>query len=98
MDSNVAIQNLFDSSYFSFIQNGFSYQINPVENGLSLSITNLIFGNVLFQNFPLKTKDFNSYQIKIYPNPNSLKIFPTAQNLIVKKIEVYNTNYKNKIA
>lgn len=88
---NPSVYNSFEESYFNFLTIGGWYQITPTNNGLILTMQNLIFGQAQFQNFPLQSNDFEKEQIVIYPNPTNSKLFLNYNSLVISKIELINT-------
>jgi len=89
------IHNSFESSYFEFLKSAIQYQITPLGQGLVLKMFTPLFGDAIFQNYPLKTIDFDSEQIAIYPNPTSSNIFLNLKPFVVSKIQVINSIGQN---
>ena len=89
------MQNSFEESYFGFLQSVSFYQISPHGQGLILTMYNPIFGSAIFQNFALKTTDFTSESLVIYPNPTNSSIFLNLNQLLVSKIQVINSIGQN---
>ena len=88
---NSEIHNSFEQSYFGFMQSAQFYTIGSERDGLVLTINNPLMGQAVFQNRPLKTKDFQSDLVALYPNPSSDKVFLDATQLTISKIQVVNT-------
>ncbi len=89
------MQNSFEESYFGFLQSVSFYQISPQGQGLILTMYNPIFGIAVFQNFALRTTDFTSERLVIYPNPTNSTIFLNLNQLVVSKIQVINSIGQN---
>ncbi len=89
------MQNIFEASYFSFLQSASFYQIYPEGQGLILTMYNPIFGSAIFRNLALKTVDFTPERLMIYPNPTNSKIFLDFNQLVVSKIQVINSIGQN---
>ena len=85
------IHNYFEVSYFGFLQYSSQYQIIPQVSGLLLILNNPIFGQAIFQNFPLKTTEFDLERIAIYPNPSNSTIFLNLNQIAILNINVINS-------
>lgn len=83
--------NNFEGSYLSFLQSTGWYNIATESNGLVLTMDNPIFGRAIFKNYRLKTTDFESDQVAIYPNPSSSKIFINYNQLVISNVEIINS-------
>ena len=83
--------NYFEVSYFGFLQYASQYQIIQQGSGLLLMMNNPIFGQAIFQNFPLKTTEFDIEKIAIYPNPSNSVIFLNSNQVVISKINVINS-------
>jgi heat shock protein HslJ len=81
----------FEDSYFGFLQSGGQYSISPEGSGLILIINTALFGQAIFQNFPLTTATFAREQIAIYPNPSSSKVYVAANTMQISKIQFINS-------
>lgn len=77
------------------MQSGGWYQITPEGNGLILTMTNPLMGQAIFQNFTLKTTDFDRERIAIYPNPSNSVIYLQEEQLMISKIQVKNSLGQN---
>jgi len=89
----IQIHNFFEDDFFSFINSNGNilwFQITQDSGGLTLTLSNQIFGWAIFKNYPLSISDFYLNEIKIYPNPSSSRIFRKSQKDPVTKIELYN--------
>ena len=86
-----ASHNSFEAGFFSFMQSGGQYYISGAGNNMNLIISNPIFINYVFRNYPLSTQNFNLNQIVLYPNPADSTIFVDSQNNLVDKIEIFNS-------
>ncbi len=84
--------NLFEDSYFGFLQVVVNYEIIPDGNGLMLTISGSTFGQAVFKNYALSTTDFELNKIKVYPNPTNSILFTNLQNKKIVKVELLNTN------
>lgn len=89
------IYNSFEESYFNFLVMGGWYQIIPMGSGLGLTMQNPIFGQAIFQNFPLKSTDFEAETIAIHPNPTNSKIFLNFNRFVISKIQIINSIGQN---
>ena len=85
------IHNSFEGSYFGFMQFAGQYQIFPEGTGSILVMNNPIFGQAVFQNFPLATPDFELEKIAIYPNPSNDVFYLNSNQVVLTKIEVINS-------
>jgi len=87
--------NLFELNYFDFLQSTLYYQIYPQGQGYILTLTHPLMAQEIFQNFPLKTSEFDSDKITIYPNPTDSTVFLNLEQLVVSKIQVVNSIGQN---
>lgn len=87
--------NSFEASYFNFLQSGILFEIATEGQGLRMTMYNGIFGVAIFQNFLLKTSDFDAEKIALYPNPSDAVIFLDFNQLMVSKIRVINSIGQN---
>ena len=93
-DCGITMHNDFENEYLSFIQLVSGYQIDPVENGLMLSMSTFAFGQATFFNYQLNTTEFELQQVEIYPNPTNSKVHLKSKNSSIRKVEFYNTSGK----
>ena len=91
-DCGMPQHNLFEDSYFEFLQSVVNYDIIPDGNGLMLTIGGAAFGQAVFKNYKLNTTDFEINKIKVYPNPTNTILFTNSQNLEIVKVDLLNTN------
>ena len=89
------IHTSFEESYFVFLQYLAQYQIIQQGSELLLIMNNQIFGQAIFQNFPLKTTEFDSEKISIYPNPTKARININANQILISKIQIINSFGQN---
>ena len=89
------IHTSFEGSYFGFLQFASQYQIITQGSGLLLIMNNPIFGQAIFQNFPLKTTEFDLEKIAVYPNPTKARININANQLLISKIQIINSFGQN---
>jgi len=85
------LHNWFEDSYFSFLQGGGWYTIEPDASGLVLTISNPIMGYAIFRNYLLGTTDFEINQITIYPNPGSTGIYINDELSTISNIQLINS-------
>lgn len=90
-DCETQIRNSFESEYFSFMEIAIGYQITSENDGLVLNLSTPVFGEAVFKNFTLNTKDFDLNQTEIYPNPTNSIIYIKSKNTSITKIEFYNS-------
>lgn len=96
LDCDTTTHNLFEGNYFSFLQSPLVYyQITPTSGGLTLMMSNQIFGIAVFQNTPLGTKDFDIDTIVIYPNPSKTVVYINTNQLVISKIQILNSLGQN---
>ncbi|MCF6133422.1 T9SS type A sorting domain-containing protein [Flavobacterium wongokense] len=88
-------QDFFESGYFSFMQSGGWYQITSEGIGLVLTMNNPIFGQAVFQNFPLKNSEFDLAKVSIHPNPASSVVYLDSGQLAISKIQIVNSLGQN---
>lgn len=89
----IQIHNFFEQDFFAFMNgdgDNLWFQITPDSEGLTLHLSNQIFGWAIFKNYPLSISDFYLNEIKIHPNPSSSQIFIKSEKYPVTKIELYN--------
>lgn len=92
MDCGITVHNQFEDNYFGFLQtSGGWYNIYPEGTGYGLVMYNPIFGQAVFQNFPLSSADFKLEQIILYPNPTKNVIFINANQLPIYEIRIINS-------
>ncbi len=84
--------NLFEDSYFGFLQVVVNYEIIPDGNGLMLTISGSTFGQAVFKNYALSTTDFELNKIRVYPNPTNSILFTNSANIKLLKVELLNIN------
>ncbi len=84
-------QTSFEGGFFTFMQSSGQYNISGTGNNMILIISNPIFINYVFRNYPLNTQNFNLSQTVIYPNPVDSKLFVDSQNNLIDKIEIFNS-------
>lgn len=90
-DCKTQIHNLFETEYFGFLEYAIGYQITSENDGLVLNLFTPVFGEAVFKNFTLNTKDFDLNQTEIYPNPTNSIIYIKSKNTSITKIEFYNS-------
>lgn len=100
-DSEVLFQTLLacdsdlhanvEGTYFNFMHSMGQYQIMPNANGLTLILYTPLFGQAVFQNYPLSTTPFDLKSVAIYPNPVSTTFSVDAPQLDISEIAVCNT-------
>lgn len=95
VDCGIPIHNEFEDNYFAFMQGAAYYQIYPEGSGLVLMMGTLLFGQAVFQNFPLSTTDFKLEQLAIYPNPAKEVLYINAEQVIISKIQIINSLGQN---
>lgn len=96
LDCGTTTYNQFEDSYFSFLQSSIGfYQIYPEGTGQVLRMDNPIFGTALFQNFTLKTADFEFERIVLYPNPAKAVLYLSTNQLVLSKIQIINALGQN---
>jgi hypothetical protein len=89
------IHNTLEISYFNFLQSAIQYLITPQGEGLIMTMYNPLMGTAVFQNFSLKTSDFDSERIAIYPNPTNSDIYLNFKSLNISKIQIVNSIGQN---
>lgn len=89
------IHNTLEISYFNFLQSAIQYMITPQGEGLIMTMYNPLMGTAIFQNFSLKTSDFDSERIAIYPNPTNSDIYLNFKSLNISKIQIVNSIGQN---
>ncbi|MEO5777205.1 MAG: T9SS type A sorting domain-containing protein [Flavobacterium sp.] len=89
------IHNSVEGSYFYFLQSPGYYNIYTEGTGRVLIFGTPLFGQAIFQNFPLKNKDFSLEQIAIYPNPTSSTVFINSNQIPISKVQVINSLGQN---
>ncbi len=94
-DCNIQVHNSFELPYFDFMRSGGFYQIIPQNEGLVLMISNFIFGSAIFTNYPLNNTSFDFNRITIYPNPVKSKFSLSYPNLMISKVEIFNSLGQN---
>lgn len=94
-DCNIQVHNSFELSYFDFMRFGGFYQIIPQNEGLVLMISNFIFGSAIFTNFTLSNNDFDYSRINLYPNPVKSKFSLNYSNLMITKVQIFNSFGQN---
>ena len=88
--------NFFEDSYFGFLQSSiWYYQIYTEGSGLVLRMDNPIFGTAIFQNYALKSTEFDLEKIAIYPNPTEARININANQILISKIQIINSFGQN---
>ena len=90
-------QDMFEQSYFNFINNGSElyYTITIEANGTRiLDIYDLIFNGMRFKNIPLATNDFSKGLTSIYPNPVSETLFISSENIPIQQMSIYSLSGK----
>lgn len=90
-DCFVPMHDLFEDSYFGFLQWVVNYEIVPDGDGLKLTIGGATFGQAVFRNYLLNLTDFELKKIKIYPNPTKSLLFINSQNEKIVKVNLLNT-------
>ncbi len=91
-DCGISQHNLFEDSYFGFLQWVISYEIIPDGNDLKLTMGTATFGQAIFKNYTLSTTDFELNKIKVFPNPTNSILFTNSQNKKISKVDLLNTN------
>jgi len=86
----IALYNSFENSYIGFMNGMWWYEITQDGNDLILNIYNGVFGQAVFKNTTLSSKDFTLDKIKVYPIPSNSKVFIKSNSNTVTKIEIYN--------
>jgi len=86
--------NAFENEYSELLQIMAFYSINSNENGMTLSISTPIFGNAIFNNFPLSLREYDHSSIEVFPNPSSSVIHINAKNDIILDIELFSSTGK----
>ena len=81
----------FEGAFFSLFQSGGQYYISGTGNNMSLVISTPIFNNYIFGNSQLNSSNFELKQTKIYPNPANSKLFLDSENILIDKIEIFNS-------
>ncbi len=81
----------FEGAYFSFLQSGGQYYLSGSGANMTLIISNPIFINYVFRNYPLHSPDFDLERISIYPNPAKTTIFLNPTQVIISKIQIINS-------
>ena len=81
----------FEGAFFSLFQSGGQYYISGTGNNMSLVISTPIFNNYVFGNSQLNSSNFDLKQTKIYPNPANSKLFVDSENILIDKIEIFNS-------
>ncbi|MDN3677005.1 T9SS type A sorting domain-containing protein [Flavobacterium paronense] len=94
-DCGVLSHNSFEDSYFGFMQSAAYYNIYTNGTGLGLVINNPIFGQAVFQNFPLSTTAFKLEQITLYPNPAKSVLYINTNQVAISKIQIINSLGQN---
>jgi len=87
----IDLYNFFENSYLGFMNGMWWYEITQDANDLILTIYNLVFGQAVFKNTTLSSRDFALNKIKVYPIPSNSKVFIKSNNNTITKIEIYNT-------
>lgn len=90
-DCGAQVHNSFETEYFSFMEYAIGYQITSENDGLVLNLSTAVFGEAVFKNFTLNTRDFDLNQTEIYPNPTNSIIYVKSKNTSIEKIEFYNS-------
>ena len=66
------------------------YSITSNENGMTLSISNSIFGNAIFNNFPLSLTEHTIPALEVYPNPSKSIIYLKSDSNPILDVEMFN--------
>lgn len=80
----------FETSYLDFLQSVQQYVIIALDDMPTLSMFSPLMGQAIFQNMPLKTKDFDSGRISVFPNPAHATVFLNFKSLEISKIQLIN--------
>ena len=81
-DCGVPIHNRFETSYFTFISNEFSYDILLESQDYILILGNVLGGIAVFRSEPLAITDFLKNEFTLYPNPvNDVLFFKSAAEI-----------------
>ena len=88
-DCGISIHNNFENSYFDFMQ-FIWFEISPDGNGLTLNLSNAIFGYAILKDYELSVNDYTSNsEIKLYPNPSSETINISSEGTAIESLAVY---------
>ncbi len=74
-DCDYQIHNIFEFAYFDFLQRSGWYEINQDNDGIVLKLFSVNGDEAEFRNYLLDVSDYESIQIRVYPNPSSSIIF-----------------------
>jgi len=83
--------NSFEEEYFGLLQEMSSYSITSNENGMTLSISTPLFGNAIFNDFPLSLMERETSSIEVFPNPTNSVIHINFEDNIILGIELFSS-------
>ncbi len=82
----------FESGYFSFMQwGGKQYYLSGTGDNMTLILSDPIFINYAFRNYPLTSPHFDLDPITIYPNPAKTTVFLNFNQVMISKIQIINS-------
>jgi heat shock protein HslJ len=80
----------FESEYFGFLQIMAFYSISSNENGMTLTVNTPIFGEAIYNNFPLSLTERTMSSLEVFPNPSNSVIHLKSENNSILGIEMFN--------
>ncbi len=96
-DCGIQIHNSFENDYFGFISEGFQYTIAQESDGLTLYMDTPLMSGLTFKEFPLSISESIIFEVNIYPNPTSDKLFISFENNITSNFSIYTISGKKII-
>jgi len=81
----------FEIEYRRFLNIMTFYSITTNENGMTLTIGTPIFGQAIFNNFPLNLTEHAISSLEVYPNPSKSVIHINSKDNIILGIELFSS-------
>ena len=83
------IHNSFEQAYFTFLQIEYTYNFSIDQGGNIMTLSNPLLSFAVFKDYPpLSIPDFETSQIKIYPNPSNSIVNVTSNGIPITSIEL----------
>jgi len=85
------VHEAFEIEYREFLNIMTFYSIASNENGMTLTVGTPIFGEAIFNNFPLSLTENSHSYIKIFPNPTHSVVHIHSDDNIILSIELFTS-------
>jgi hypothetical protein len=85
------VHEAFEIEYREFLNIMTFYSISSNENGMTLTIGTPIFGEAIFNNFPLSLTEPTIAAFEVFPNPSNSVIHINSKDKIILSIELFSS-------